>query len=96
MPKDEKELLEETYKLSEENNSILRKMRRSVIYDRIFRIIYWLIALGLATSLYYFIQPYTDKIVDVYKTVMTSIQKLKSVSDSIPNVPNNSGVDVVK
>ncbi|MBU3968723.1 hypothetical protein KJ991_00710 [Patescibacteria group bacterium] len=96
MTPDEKELLEKTYKLSEENNNILKKMRRSVVYSRILRIIYILIALGLATSLYYYIQPYLNNIIGAYNNVMTGAQKLKETGDSIPTIQDGSNMDSIK
>lgn len=96
MAQDEKELLEKTYKLSEENNNILRKMRRSAIYSRIFKVLYLLVALVLATSLYYVIQPYFDKVINIYNNVMVGAEQLKKVNDSVPTIPGGLNTDTVK
>lgn len=96
MAQDEKELLEKTYKLSEENNNILRKMRRSAFYGRIFKVLYLIVALVLATSLYYVIQPYFDKVVNIYNNVMVGAEQLKKVNDSVPTIPGGLNTDAIK
>ena len=45
---------------TEENNVILRKLHRSMIWGRVFRVIYWLVILALAVGSFYFIQPYIE------------------------------------
>lgn len=60
MTPEEKSLLQRALKLSEENNSILRSMRRSNRVSMFLRIIYWLIIIGLSVGAYYFIQPYVS------------------------------------
>lgn len=46
--------------LAEENNSMLRKLRRGQIYGRIWSITYWTIIIGAAIGAFYFLQPYID------------------------------------
>ena len=58
MTPEEKSLLERTYKMSEENNAILRKMRRSAKISSALRYVYWAIIVALSLGAYYFIQPY--------------------------------------
>jgi len=45
---------------TEENNTLLRKMHRSMVWGRIFRAIYWLVILALAVGSFYLIQPYIE------------------------------------
>lgn len=58
--------IEEVRKLAEENNIMLQKMKRSMRLATVFRVIYWVIALGLAVGAYYFIQPYIEGAQRVY------------------------------
>ena len=58
MTPEEKSLLERTYKLSEENNTILKGLRRSNRFSLIMRLAYWALILILSFGAYYFIQPY--------------------------------------
>ncbi len=60
MNPEERSLLERTYKLAEENNTILRSIRRSTRIGNVIKFIYWAIILGLSFGAYYFIQPYVQ------------------------------------
>lgn len=58
MTPEEKSLLERTYKLAEENNDILRGIRRSNRWATAMRIGYWVIIIVTSVGAYLFIQPY--------------------------------------
>lgn len=62
MNPEERQLLIQTHRLVEENNELLRKMRRSALVGRIFRVLYWVIVIGLSVGAYYFIQPYVENL----------------------------------
>ncbi len=62
MTPEEKSLLERTLKLAQENNKILRSMRRTNTYALIARIVYWGVILALGFGAYYFIQPYFESL----------------------------------
>jgi len=66
MDPESKELLEQTLKLEEENNEILRALRRSMRTARIMSLIYWVFIIGSAIGAYYFIQPYVDQLTNFY------------------------------
>ena len=66
MSPEEKELLKRSIALAEENNDILRKLQRSMRFQRIASIVYWLFILGSLAGVYYFIQPYIQSITDTY------------------------------
>lgn len=66
MTPEERSLLERTYNLAEENNVILRKIRRVNRFSLAFRIVYWTVVIGLAVGALYFIQPYVDAVVGTY------------------------------
>jgi hypothetical protein len=70
MTPEEKSLLERTYKLAEENNEILRKIRRINRWTIAFRIAYWVILVGLAVGALYFIQPYIDAVMGTYQDLL--------------------------
>lgn len=63
---EEKELIKKTFRLAEENNKILRKMRSSMRWGRAFRILYWIIIIGATVGAFYYIQPYIDQLMGVY------------------------------
>jgi len=60
MTPEEKSLLERTHKLAEENNTILHSIRRSARWSILFRVIYWVVILGLSVGALYTIQPYLN------------------------------------
>ena len=76
MTPEEKSLLERTYALAEENNNILRKMRRSNLISTIFRVAYWVIIIGLGLGAYYFLQPYLMSAVDILNKGQAAIHSL--------------------
>jgi hypothetical protein len=45
---------------TEENNVILKKLHRSMIWGRVFTTIYWVAILALAVGSFYLIQPYIE------------------------------------
>jgi hypothetical protein len=60
MTPEEKSLLERTYKLAEENNGILRGIRRTNRISALMRGVYWIVIIGLSVGAYYAIQPYVS------------------------------------
>lgn len=58
MSPEEREMLERLLRISEQNNRILRVMRREVLWSRYFRVLYMLAIVGIAVAIYYFIKPY--------------------------------------
>lgn len=66
---EEKELIRKTFSLAEENNRMLRKMRTSMRVGRIFRILYWIIVIGITIGAFYYIQPYIDQLMGVYSGI---------------------------
>ena len=66
MNSEEKELLERTLKISEENNKILKSMRRVGRLGVAFKIFYWLVIIGFGFGAYYFIEPYVKQFNTAY------------------------------
>ncbi|MDQ5893141.1 MAG: hypothetical protein QG640_152 [Patescibacteria group bacterium] len=60
MTPEERSLLERTYKMAEENNEILRSIRRSNRWSMAVKAIYWIVIIGLSIGAFYFIQPYIE------------------------------------
>lgn len=72
-----KKLLEDTFALVEENNKLLQGMRRSLRNQRILSIIYWVFIIGSAVGAYYFIQPYVDQLIALYRNAGDVFKNLK-------------------
>lgn len=80
MEPEEKEMLKKTLELSQENNKMLRSIKRSMFWGRITRIAYWIIIIGAAIGIYYYIEPYIDTAINAYGGVKGT---LKNFSDTI-------------
>lgn len=79
MTPEEKSLLERTYKLAEENNGILRSIRRSTRVALFMRMFYWVIVIGVSIGAYYLIQPYVNFLLNLIGsggTAAASFQEL--------------------
>lgn len=62
MDQETKKLLQTIVENTEENNVLLRKLHRSIVWGRVFRVAYWLILIALALGAFYIIQPYVEAI----------------------------------
>ncbi|MES2215940.1 MAG: hypothetical protein V4481_01445 [Patescibacteria group bacterium] len=60
MTPEERSLLERTASLAEENNKMLRSLRRSGRISLAMRIGYWVVIILVSFGAYYFIQPYVQ------------------------------------
>lgn len=76
MTPEEKSLLERTYKIVEENNSILRGIRMANRISAGIRIFYWLVIVGATLGLFYYMQPYLDSMFDLVGEAQKSIQSI--------------------
>lgn len=79
MDPESKKLLEETYSLAEENNRMLRSMKRSIMWSHIMSILYWVLIIGVSIGAFYFIQPYLDQAMDAYKNVRGNLEGVGSL-----------------
>ena len=69
MEPEEKEILHRVLKLSEQNNRMLRAMRRSALIGRFMHLLYWVIIIGISVISYYYIQPYLGTITSALDTI---------------------------
>ncbi len=88
MQPEERELLQRTYALVEENNKILRKMRRSALVTSVFQIFYWVVIIGLSFGAFYFIQPYINNIVGAYNAGVETLTGEPGKKESLTDVGN--------
>jgi Sec-independent protein secretion pathway component TatC len=88
MTPEERELLNRSLKLAEENNKMLRSMRRSARFSSFIRLVYWLFIIGAAFGTYYFVQPYIAPIMKTYTDLQKSVADIKSTTSSFSNLPS--------
>ena len=76
--------LDELLDLTRENNRILRKMHRKMVWGQVFTFIYWLAILGALGWSYYYFQPYIEQYVDAYQTILSAVNGIEETSKSLP------------
>ncbi len=79
------QLLRSILEQVEENNKLLKKMHRSVIVGRVFRIIYWVVIIGVAFGSYYFIQPYIDGVLGAYSSLVSGVETINETAGQMPS-----------
>lgn len=76
MTPEERSLLQRTYVLAEENNAILRGIRRANRWGVAIKIFYWLVIIGVTLGAFYFIQPYVETTLDLVDKAQESIRTI--------------------
>jgi hypothetical protein len=76
MQPEEKEMLKKTLELAQENNELLHRIRRNMFWGRVTRVAYWVIIIGAAIGVYYYITPYLDSAVNAYGNMKGDIKNL--------------------
>lgn len=80
MSPEERDLLTKSIKLAEENNKMLRSMRRSARLGSFLRIIYWVLILASIYGTYYFIKPVIDPLISGYNSIKENVQTVKDTT----------------
>ncbi len=78
MDPESKQLLQNTLVLTEENNKMLHKIRGVQKRETIWRTLKILVIIGIAFGSFYFIEPYLNKIMNLYNSVIGMEQKLNN------------------
>lgn len=84
MTPEERDLLLKSIKLAEENNKMLRGIRRSARLSTFLRLLYWAIIIGTAFGFYYYTKPFIEPIIDGYAGMKDNIETLKHTTDNLP------------
>lgn len=85
MSPEEREMLAKCLALAEDNNNILRSLKRSVVWGRIVHGIYWVLIIGSTLGAYYFIQPYIEQIIGVYGGTKSNLENVNSIFQNFRN-----------
>lgn len=72
-----KKLLEKNLAVSEESLKLLKKMHRSAVAARVFKVLYWLMILGIIVGSYIYLKPYIAKL-------QTMIQNVQNLQKNLP------------
>ncbi|MEK7113261.1 MAG: hypothetical protein AAB873_00365 [Patescibacteria group bacterium] len=80
MDSDDKKLLKETFALTEENNKMLKKVRGVQKREAIWSTLKIIIVVGIALGSFYYIEPYLNKMIDIYSSITGIEKKMNSSS----------------
>jgi hypothetical protein len=86
MPPYEKQLIEETAKLTKENNKILRGMARAAWWARFFSILRWFIIIALTLGAYYYLEPYLKTLLNLYSSLGSNIPNINELQEALKNL----------
>jgi hypothetical protein len=87
MTPEERDLLNQSIKIAEENNKILRSMRRGARFSSFLKMIWWVVILGLFISSYYLVKPYLEVIMKGYGEIQKGLETVNAVGDKMPTIP---------
>jgi hypothetical protein len=76
MTPEERSLLERTYKIVEENNAILRGIRRANRWGIAVKVFYWVVIIGVTFGAFYFLQPYIESVLGLVDQAQESIRTI--------------------
>lgn len=76
-----REDLEETREIVERNHEILQSIERTMFWRRVFSIVYWLIIIGVAVGLFYFLDPYIDRLWNAYSQIIEQLNSVPGVGE---------------
>jgi hypothetical protein len=74
MDHDEKEMLKKTLELAGEYNKMLHSIRRNMFWGRVTSTVYWIIIIGAAVGVYYYIDPYINSAISAYGNMKGDIK----------------------
>ena len=85
-PEEERVLLEKVVALSEENNKILRGIRRSNRLGFVWKIIYWTAIIALSYGAYVYIQPYANLMLKEYSSLKGTVNSVQKTANQLPDL----------
>jgi len=76
-------LLKQNLAVSRETNEILKKMHSAEKWSRFFRVVYWLVILGVAGSVYYYLREPLQQMIGVYSGILDRFDALQANSPDV-------------
>lgn len=83
MNPEEKQMLEETLELSQENNNMLKHIRRSQKMAAVMRIFYWVLVLVISYGAYTFAEPYVNQMVKIIQSSQTELNNIRNLGNKL-------------
>ena len=92
-----KELLEANLAVSKENNVLLKKAHKIQKRAQTWKLIYWIVVFGAVFGVYYYIQPYFERVTSLFGNTKAQLEKISNLSNALTDVKNvNKIIDQVK
>jgi len=88
MSPEERDLLTKSIKLSEENNKMLRRMRRNARFAVVWKIFYWAVIIGLSYGTYVYFEPYIKQARDLSATIQKDVGSIQDAASKLPETIN--------
>ncbi len=86
---DDKEMMQQMFEMTRDNNRMLHAMRRNAFFGGLMRLAFWVVLIGGPIVFYYaYAQPYVDQILSAYSGIKGDVQSIKDVTNQIPNLGN--------
>ena len=83
MNPEERALLVKTAEMATENNKMLHKMRRAAHWSTAFRIVYWVLIIGLSFGAYVAIQPYINQLQGIVGSIQKDVGAVSNVANQL-------------
>jgi len=89
MDNETKQLLKKNLKISEENNKLLKRMRRNAFWGGILRLIWWAVIIGLPVYLYFTVfEPYLTSLNETYESLKGGVENLQQIPNPLEGLLN--------
>ena len=82
MDPESRKLLEATLALAEENNKMLHKIRGIQKRETLWHVLKLLVIIGIAFGSFYYIEPYLNKMMDLYNSISGTQERVQSIQDN--------------
>lgn len=89
MDPESKRLIEETLRLTKENNKMLHKVRNVQKWDTFWRSLKMILVVAVALGALYFIEPYVNKMIELYDSISGVTEKVDNTTSSFQDFLKN-------
>ncbi len=80
MPDLSDQKIQRILELSENNNKLLRSIKRAIWVGRVTHIIYWVILIGASIGAFWFLKPYISQLNEVYGGLKNGVNSVNNLN----------------
>ncbi len=89
MDSEENKTLKKILDITRENHKMLSRIQAARRREAFFRFIYWIIIIGIAITVYMYIQPYIESAGNVMREAGMILESVSEAVDQFPTKPEN-------